>query len=381
MFTLLTLTCFCILSTSTRQGRTVRLLLALTLFALWASTTAFLVLNTFLSQYLILKDAYITWADSSSSNASASFDYDEVSRYLQAGACGRGTATLTINILLGDAIVWWRACVLWRGNWPIRVLCVLLLLATSRFFTPTTGVVDTCWACYRGGSWNPDPNAQGIGYLYEGFSFGVAATALSLATNVLATTLMRGLGLGRSDSDWRDDSDRRYRSFLKKYVEIGTRVSRLEKIMVLLVESGIAYCVLWIVIAILLAGLNDQHVYDSHGVLQLTSFWNICAVFVQGGLVPLIAVPVVSGESAYTDMAIYPTIIIVVVTLDRSQVEQQFWTADARSRGTAVETVIAMDDGVGIETADYRVLPIARRSREELLSAEKAYSQHDRRGM
>ena len=26
--------------------------------------------------------------------------------------------------------MWWRACVLWRGNRPIRVLCVLLLLAT-----------------------------------------------------------------------------------------------------------------------------------------------------------------------------------------------------------------------------------------------------------
>ena len=53
------------------------------------------------------------------------------------------------------------------------------------------GMVDTCWSCYRGdGSWRPDPRAAGIGYMYQGFSYGVAATALSLATNVLATALV-----------------------------------------------------------------------------------------------------------------------------------------------------------------------------------------------
>ena len=50
------------------------------------------------------------------------------------------------------------------------------------------GVVDPC---YRGdGSWRPDPRAAGIGYMYQGFSYGVAATALSLAMNVLATALV-----------------------------------------------------------------------------------------------------------------------------------------------------------------------------------------------
>ena len=53
------------------------------------------------------------------------------------------------------------------------------------------GVIDTCWSCYRGdGSRRPCPHTAGIGYMYQGFSYSVAATALSLATNVLATALV-----------------------------------------------------------------------------------------------------------------------------------------------------------------------------------------------
>ena len=37
---------------------------------------------------------------------------------------------------------------------------------------------------------------------------------------------------------------------LGKYIEVGTRVSRLEKVTVLLVESGIVYCLLWVSIRI-----------------------------------------------------------------------------------------------------------------------------------
>ena len=36
-------------------------------------------------------------------------------------------------------------------------------------------------------SWRPDPHATGFGSLYQGFSYGVAASALSLSTNLYAT--------------------------------------------------------------------------------------------------------------------------------------------------------------------------------------------------
>lgn len=79
---------------SKRQARTDKLLLALTLFAPWASTTAFLVLNTFVVQYLILRDMYISWLDYLTNS---SYDYDAALSYLRTGFCG-GTVTLTINV-------------------------------------------------------------------------------------------------------------------------------------------------------------------------------------------------------------------------------------------------------------------------------------------
>lgn len=99
--------------------------------------------------------------------------------------------------------MWWRACRLWRGNWPIRVLCVVLLLATfgmerhslcvallltAPFFAncEAVGVIDTRSSCSKG---THDRPATGAGYMYEGL-YGVAATGLSLATNVLATALV-----------------------------------------------------------------------------------------------------------------------------------------------------------------------------------------------
>ena len=39
---------------------------------------------------------------------------------------------------------------------------------------------------------------------------------------------------------------RRYRSFLRRYIDAGPMVSQVEKIMVLFVESGIVYSVIWV---------------------------------------------------------------------------------------------------------------------------------------
>ena len=32
---------------------------------------------------------------------------------------------------IGDGIVWWRACVIWPGNVLVRIMCAVLLIATS----------------------------------------------------------------------------------------------------------------------------------------------------------------------------------------------------------------------------------------------------------
>ena len=48
--------------------------------------------------------------------------------------------------------------------------------------------MDTKYACRLGlGPWKPDRHADGSGNLYEGFSYGVAATVVTLSTNLFAT--------------------------------------------------------------------------------------------------------------------------------------------------------------------------------------------------
>lgn len=49
---------------------------------------------------------------------------------------------LYFKILLGDAIVCWRACVLWQGNRIVMTACIMLLLTT--FGTYTTALQLSC---------------------------------------------------------------------------------------------------------------------------------------------------------------------------------------------------------------------------------------------
>ena len=36
-----------------------------------------------------------------------------------------------VQMIIGDAVVWWRACKIWQANIPVRLSCALLFMATS----------------------------------------------------------------------------------------------------------------------------------------------------------------------------------------------------------------------------------------------------------
>lgn len=117
--------------------------------------------------------------------------------------------------------------------------------------------MDTKYSClqfgliYIGGPprWKPDPHANGTGSLYEGFSYGIAATALSLSTNVFATVAVAvkawyvPLAIA---IEVRLKFHRRSRMVLKRYMVTGAMSSQMEKVLSLLVESGTLYCTLWV---------------------------------------------------------------------------------------------------------------------------------------
>ncbi|KAI1787241.1 hypothetical protein LXA43DRAFT_1166250 [Ganoderma leucocontextum] len=203
-----------------------------------------------------------------------------------------GTATLTINIILSDVVVWWRVWVLWRDNRSVLVSGCVLLLATF-----ATGIVDTTFSC----------NAQG-GFMYEGLLVGTMASALSLATNLAATVLI-------AHKAWV------HRRCIRSHVASGPRSTLVEGVLTLLVESGALYCTLWVVVVVWQIGstIDDPHLRSSvffspkfsgnhwhrHG--SGSSFWFDGGVLIEGCLVPLIA--------------IYPTVIIVLVALNKSAVE------------------------------------------------------------
>lgn len=118
------------------------------------------------------------------------------------------------------------------------------------------GIVDTKYTCElslgSSGPWNPDPHADGNGNLYEGFSYGVAATVLSLSTNLFATgaVMMRSWYAASFPLEpkvaYRLIVCRQSRRVLKRYVVTGPVVSQMQRVFALLVESGLVYCALWV---------------------------------------------------------------------------------------------------------------------------------------
>ena len=52
------------------------------------------------------------------------------------------------------------------------------------------GIVDAVFTCNPSLSWTPDRHVVGTGSMYQGFSYGVAASVLSFSTNLLATVLV-----------------------------------------------------------------------------------------------------------------------------------------------------------------------------------------------
>ncbi|KAI0787489.1 hypothetical protein C8Q74DRAFT_1216149 [Fomes fomentarius] len=109
-----------------------------------------------------------------------------------------GTVSLTTNVILGDAIVWWRAWVLWRDNRVVQSFCLFLMFATS-----ATSITVTTQACGLHSTSQirtvimVDPSHQeleepsmALGSLFIGDKWELAASILSLITNIAATSLI-----------------------------------------------------------------------------------------------------------------------------------------------------------------------------------------------
>ncbi|KAG7090480.1 hypothetical protein E1B28_009594 [Marasmius oreades] len=129
---------------------------------------------------------------------------------------------LPFEIVVGDSIVIWRAWALSAGNRKMVVIPLLFLIGSAACSFAFLG-------CFSQHDWpivNPDTCN----------SIEISAFSLSIVTNILATIII-------GHKFWR------YRQIVGRFLSTcyAKQQARTEKILILLLESGIIYSVLWIV--------------------------------------------------------------------------------------------------------------------------------------
>ncbi|KAJ7211465.1 hypothetical protein C8J57DRAFT_1733354 [Mycena rebaudengoi] len=228
-----------------------------------------------------------------------------------------------VNYLMSDAIVCWRAWVLYRNNLKVRLLLILCLLASLAGATThmTFGVL------WLKGDQKFDPS---------GFHALIQVLPL-LVTNIVATSLM-------AYKMWQ------YRQQIKVQLDFPkNKKTKVERILVILTESGMIYCLIWI--PFLYTILTKQG--------EDTTGYKIVA-----NMIPQLS-------------AIYPVIIILLVSLDRTHLESTVlgistntdsdpihFVGNTTASGTATTGTLRM--GVPIRLAD-----TSRSSDVDLVVAEK----------
>ena len=115
-------------------------------------------------------------------------------------------------------------------------------------FNTVLGVIDTTInAC----GVNPKSTHAGGGSMYQGVPVGISTCVLSLSTNLVATLLVgykAWYGVMHAERDVTGvlitTLCRQWRRNFKGYLVSGSQV---EKLLVLLIESGAAYCAIWVI--------------------------------------------------------------------------------------------------------------------------------------
>ncbi|TBU31093.1 hypothetical protein BD309DRAFT_866060, partial [Dichomitus squalens] len=107
---------------------------------------------------------------------------------------------------LSDAIVWWRVYAVWGGNRFITALGLTVLLPSIEL---------------------------GTGSLFIGSMWGLMGDIFSVLVNLLATALI-------TYKAWH------HRRFVRDYLRAASSRSQAERVLFLLIESGVAYCLIWV---------------------------------------------------------------------------------------------------------------------------------------
>ncbi|EIM82730.1 uncharacterized protein STEHIDRAFT_160360 [Stereum hirsutum FP-91666 SS1] len=210
-----------------------------------------------------------------------------------------------IVYILSDCIVVQRAWILWRQNLKVKIILCMCILATV--------VVDV--------SLDLEDRWDGEGISFKGLS-AILGRALIMAiptlfTNLCATTLI-------AVKAWK------HRVSIRKNLREGSTRTSVEKILALLVESGVFYCFIWVIYIIAAAGF----------------FPSTAATVIREVLIQVAAT--------------YPCIIVCLVCLAKTHCDRHFTyietspkfaPAPPMRRGSAPDSTI---DSTELETHYYR---------------------------
>ncbi|KAL1759407.1 hypothetical protein FB107DRAFT_204911 [Schizophyllum commune] len=169
---------------------------------------------------------------------------------------------LALDLLVCDAIVVWRAWVMWQESRVVKVILSLCMVGS------VVGVVaHLIW--------------YAVAYLdSEAPTLSLLMVTIPLLLTNLVATILVGLQV------WY------YRRNVKSIASPWRKRTRIGKILVLLLESGFVYCLLWIAsIALEVDGTSDDARADYY----------------------------MAASNAYQSFAgIYPTLIVIIVAVQRS---------------------------------------------------------------
>ncbi|KAJ3789228.1 hypothetical protein GGU10DRAFT_343957 [Lentinula aff. detonsa] len=192
---------------SRRQARVITLLSLLLMFAMSTTLWALDITDFLKGLYKIL-----VLTDGTTAQRNADYMFELNPRVITQ------TTLFSIEYLIGDSVVVWRACALWGYKKTVVLLPILLLASATVlvfFFVGCLGVHD--WAYIVG-----EPQI-----CYNSY---IGTFSLSIAINLLATSLI-------ATKAWM------HRRLLQSAsVERSTRVL---KVLILLVESGFVYLLIW----------------------------------------------------------------------------------------------------------------------------------------
>ncbi|KAI0687965.1 hypothetical protein C8T65DRAFT_127594 [Cerioporus squamosus] len=199
--------------------------------------------------------------------------------------------------------------------------------------TTAMGIMDTRDACNTGVAPTVVGYARAIsGAMFSDNLWGIVTALSSLVTNIVATTLI-------AYRAWE------HRRIIMSYLRGSSRRTQVERTLALLVESGLLYCALWVLIV-------TYELSSVFGSYITTAFENGFYYVMEGCIVSLIGM--------------YPTLIIILCAVDKSVHEKSaddharnaslvFRGSPARRRGTLSELLSTTSASVAEE--DVTALP------------------------